>query len=147
MKLKLTLQFFLSAICVLLLLACVPTTAVAGNVPDTPEKLMAKGRAFASQEQAAARLMDRLFTSLASQRSFAAALIDGAQKGDKDALAKVIASKLGVTPSQVTVEEVDRDILIRGTIKLKGGTVISYCVDTEGKRCGGHGFSVGIAGD
>jgi hypothetical protein len=115
--------------CVLLILACAPKNGVAGNVPDTPEKLMAKGRAFASQEQTATRLIDRLLTSLASQRSFAAALIDGAQKGDKEALAKVIATRLGITPSQVTVEEVDRDILIRGTIKLKGGTVISYCVD------------------
>jgi hypothetical protein len=121
--------------------------AVSGTTPDTPESLMTKAKTYAAGSKAGTALANKLYEDLASKKPFAASIVAAAQKADKPAAAKAIASDLNLSGNQVAVEELDKDILIRGTIKLKGGTEVSYCVDTEGKRCGGHGFSVTVAGE
>lgn len=121
--------------------------ALAGAVKDTPERLMARAKSYSTAEAKKARsLGETFFVALSTEKEFATRVLEAAQKEDKNALAELIGKKLGVSPSQVEIEEVDKDILIKGTASLHGGTVIHYCVDTEDKRCRGHGWSVGVSG-
>lgn len=121
--------------------------ALAGAVKDTPERLMARAKSYSTAEAKKARsLGETLFVALSTNKTFATRVLEAAQKEDKNALAELIGKKLEISPSQVEIEEVDKDILIKGTVTLSGGTKITYCVDTEDGRCAGGGWSVGASG-
>jgi hypothetical protein len=125
-----------------------------GDTTDTPQRLMTQAKAYSStRTQTALRLVERLYKNLSSQKSFASQVHAAAQAEDKAALTQLIASNLKIKPAQVIIDEVDKDILIRGTVTLAGGTTVSYCIDTEKPkrghkpRCGGHGFSITVSGE
>jgi hypothetical protein len=123
------------------------TEGISGNTPDTPERLMATGKGYSSAEAKRARsLLDKLFVALSTKKTFAARIIEAGHREDKGALAQLIGNQIGVQTSQVTIDEVARDILVKVTIALPGGTKGTGCFDTEDSRCGGQSWSASISG-
>jgi hypothetical protein len=129
-------------------LVCLAQSAVAGKTPDTPESLMAKAKAYAASSKTAMALGQKLYEDLSTKKPFAVSLLSAAQSEDKKAVAKAIAAELKLSESQVTIEEVDKDVYFRGSYTTDKGTVVKFCVDTSGSnRCGGHSYSVSVAGE
>jgi hypothetical protein len=130
-------------------LVCMAGPAISGKTPDTPETLMKQAKASASGRA----LANKLYDDLSTKRPFAAGVLSAAQSEDKKAVSKAIAADLNLSESQVTIEEVAKDVYVRGSYTTSGGTVIRFCIDTDEppkggtKRCGGHGYSVTVSGE
>ncbi len=142
----------LRAIAVMVLaVATLHTTspAWAGATADTPASLAAAAARDAASARRGFATAVQIYDAIGRRKGFSASVLKAAQSNDREGLARLFALASGAPVDSVAIDEVDRDILIKGTIIVGHGkdqTVITYCLDTEGKRCGGHGYSIGIAG-
>ena len=128
----------------------VATPALAGSTFDTPASLAAVARRDAAAARAGFAVGLRFYDALASRKGFSASVLKAVRANNREELARLFASAMGTQPADVTIQEIDSDVLLKGQVIIghgKGATVITYCVDTENlNRCGGHGFSVTVAG-
>ena len=142
LKMRTTLRT-VSGTCVLVLIACLLTSFIssarADGSKDTPERLMElAGPAISSTNPA-----NRFFTALAKNRAFAKEVLDAAKAENKGALTQLVAKGAAINPNRVTIDEVDRDMLVKFRVTLENGKIVSGCIDTEArKRCGGGNVSV-----
>ena len=113
--------------CALITIMCLASTALAGNIPDTPKSFARSVKLHIVETRAA----DKFLRSLSSDRKYAAQILAAAQSPDQKVLITLIARGANFDPKQITILALDPDF----HIKIKFGRWTILCIDTTGDRC------------
>ena len=123
------------------LAAMIATPAFAGK--DTPEGMMAiakqEGVASVSDMQTAANEVNALYTRVATDKVFAAKLLDAIQKNDRVAITAALKSVM--TKSTITLGKINPDFHVEMSL-IVGKYKFSSCFSSDGS-CDGHNVTLG----
>jgi len=101
---------------------------------DTPERLISLAKAITSPTNPGTKFL----TVLATDKNFASNIHATAKAGNKSGLSELIAKRVGVKSSEVTIETLKTDVMIVVFFKVNG-KAYAACVDTDGVGCPGGG--------
>ena len=122
--------------------AAVSPIRVYAGPNDSAQQLMSRAREPAQ----AASAVSSLFTAFARDKRFATRVYDAAQHEDKNAIASLVGSRIGIPAPQIEISELRKDFFLRFKTKTKGGTEIDVCIDTDDSACDGKGWILSLKG-